>query len=71
MGVLHCTGVSSRRIRHVVFNPTLDGMGRQACKGWGTQRYPMLDNPKNRLIGAQCNKWEINTGKCNVCDPFN
>ena len=21
-------------------------------------------------IAAQCKKWELNTGKCNVCDPF-
>ena len=34
-----------------------------------------LSSSKNHLqfcsTVAQCKKWKINNGKCNVCDPFN
>ena len=31
----------------------------------------MEENAEKMCDASQWNMWEINTGKCNVCDPFN
>ena len=31
----------------------------------------IIQDPLCPGCAAQWNMWEINTGKCNVCDPFN